>query len=151
MQACKVPWCVALCQPESVYCAVHRKAPKWAPLPESVQQGLWEFEYEEGTPCEVCSGRGEHQCDDDRCMNWHECGACDGTGEEEGFIARNLVTLEVLECDEDAFKMRFPGVRIQDVKDGIAGNIEAREYPQRSAPMWEIVEELLEKEKACRS
>jgi len=125
---CKVPWCVALVAPETDACIIHRKNPKWAPLPQAVVEGEWTFEFEE-RQCDVCFGSGTHQCDDDRCGVEHECGACDGDGDADVYLATNTTTGAVIEMDEDAFKHRFPGVDLATVQEsGSPVPIQAQDY-----------------------
>jgi hypothetical protein len=109
VQSCRIPWCVALTEPEAAFCRVHQRNPRFAPLPVDVQSGLWSFEFER-EECDTCSGSGEHECADYRCSVTHECGACDGEGEVETWTATNRDTLEVREFDREAFMRVFPGV-----------------------------------------
>lgn len=128
---CKVPWCVALCAPETDACIIHRKNPKWAPLPPAVVEGEWTFEFE-SRQCDVCWGSGTHTCEDSRCNDEHECGACDGMGDVDTYIATNTITGGVIEMDKDAFEHRFPGVDPAMIEEcGSPLPIVARDYGPR--------------------
>jgi hypothetical protein len=124
---CKVPWCLALCAPETDACVIHRQHPKFTPLPEQFQEALWVFEIDDGE-CDVCWGSGQHTCDDDRCNAEHDCGACDGTGETVVITATNQVSREIHEYREEEFEAKFPGVSLDDIKNAPKVEQAARRY-----------------------
>lgn len=117
MQPCKIGWCVSFAAPESEFCVIHKSAPKFAPSTAEVTTGLWTFEYER-EDCELCNGEGEHECSEDRCGAYHECGACEGEGTQETFRAKRTDTFEVREYDQDAFERAFPEVDVEALKKG---------------------------------
>lgn len=112
---CKVPWCVATCDVETDACVIHRKHPKFQPLPEGSEEGLYTFEMEEGS-CDVCGGAGEHECDDDRCGAMHDCGACEGDGDVMIVTVTNRESWESIEYSLEDFEAKFPGVSIEELK-----------------------------------